>query len=141
MTTHRNDVGVGSDLGVESGPGQEPLDVLRERLGRLRRFAGEPSLQEISRRTKDTQRDQGPISHPTVATVLRCAKTPSWGRLEVVVEALAGDVEEFRLLWVAARDADDERTDPPANTASPTPPGVPSPVPGRPWFPPASPPP
>jgi len=47
------------------------------------------------------------ISHATVHAVLRCTKTPRWGQLELVVEALGGDVEEFLKLWISVRDAED----------------------------------
>ena len=79
------------------------LAVLRSRLQRLHRHNGEPSTREISRRTDRA------ISHTTVSLVLRCAKNPRWGQLELVVEALGGDAEEFRPLWVAVCDAVDPR--------------------------------
>lgn len=81
----------------------DPLAVLRSRLQRLHRRDGEPSTREISRRTDRA------ISHTTVSLVLRCAKNPRWGQLELVVEALNGAIEEFRPLWVAVCDAADPR--------------------------------
>ncbi|MGC5010132.1 hypothetical protein ACLQ2R_05150, partial [Streptosporangium sp. DT93] len=90
------------------------LDTLRARLQRLHRHSGKPSTREIARRA------QG-ISHTTVHGVLRCAKNPRWGQLELVVEALGGEVQEFKALWVAVLDAEDHQAtalipvdDPPA---------------------------
>jgi hypothetical protein len=80
----------------------DPLSQLRAQLQRLRRFTGEPSLREVSRRI-----GPGVLSHVTVGVVLRCERTPAWGNLELVVEALGGNPEEFRPLWIAARQAQD----------------------------------
>ncbi|WP_435133026.1 hypothetical protein [Actinacidiphila sp. bgisy144] len=74
------------------------LDALRYRLRRLHRDSGEPSFRVVSQRTEKA------ISHTTAGNVLRCDIPPGWGALELVVEALGGDVEEFRKLWVAVRD-------------------------------------
>jgi predicted ATPase len=87
-----------SDLPV-TAPASTELDVLRQHLQRLHRTAGEPSTREIAKRT------HGGISHTTVAAVLRCAKNPRWGQVELVVEALGGDTEVFRPWWIAAQDA------------------------------------
>jgi hypothetical protein len=43
------------------------------------------------------------LSHDTVHRVLVAARVPTWSALRLVVEALDGDVETFRALWVAAR--------------------------------------
>ena len=80
--------------------GRDPLAQLRYRLQRLHRHNGEPSSREISRRAGKV------ISHTTVSGVLRCERNPRWGQLEAVVEALAGDLDEFRRLWIAVRDAE-----------------------------------
>lgn len=77
----------------------DPHSELRHRLKRLHRDSGEPATRDIARRTGDA------ISHTTVASVLRGDRLPRWGQLELVVEALNGDREEFRRLWVATRDA------------------------------------
>jgi hypothetical protein len=45
------------------------------------------------------------LSHDTVHRVLTGPDLPRWGSLELVVEALHGDVETFRMLWVSARRA------------------------------------
>jgi len=78
------------------------LAELKERLQRLHRHSGEPSLREVARRTGRA------VSHTTVNQVLRGTGLPKWGPTELVVEALGGDPQEFRALWVAARDEQDE---------------------------------
>lgn len=65
------------------------------------REAGEPATRLIAHQTHNA------ISHTTVAAVLRGDRLPRWGQLELVIEVLNGDREEFRRLWVAARDAAD----------------------------------
>ncbi len=87
--------------GFEQHPVGDPLDHLRNRLQRLHRLRGEPSVRVLSKRTEHA------ITHSTVHAVLRCERTPRWGPLEVVVEALGGAVDEFLALWVAVRDAED----------------------------------
>jgi tetratricopeptide (TPR) repeat protein len=82
-------------------PSENPLDELRNRLQRLHRLRGEPSVRDLARGTGHA------ISHATVHMVLRCTKTPKWGALELVVEALDGGTDEFRRLWIAVRDAED----------------------------------
>ncbi|HYN93335.1 MAG TPA: ATP-binding protein [Pilimelia sp.] len=77
------------------------LDNLRDRLTQLHRERGEPSVRDLSRKTRHA------ISHTTVWTVIKCAKAPRWYHLELLVEALGGGTEEFRELWVAARNAED----------------------------------
>lgn len=78
------------------------LDMLLE-LYELHLLAGQPSMRMIARST-------GVLSHDTVHRVLTGPDLPQWGTLELVVEALDGDVAAFRGLWVAARRAmDNER--------------------------------
>ncbi|MFC9946700.1 hypothetical protein [Streptomyces pratensis] len=64
----------------------------------LHRRGGEPSFRTIAQRTAKA------ISHTTAGNVLRCDSAPGWGPLELVVEALGGDTDTFRTLWVAVRD-------------------------------------
>jgi class 3 adenylate cyclase len=90
-----------AEQGGPSLSGHDPIARLRTRLKRLYREAGEPSVREISKRTGRV------ISHTTVHVVLRCVKTPRWGQLELVVEALGGNADEFRSMWIAVRDAED----------------------------------
>jgi DNA-binding phage protein len=79
------------------------LDILLE-LYRLHLVAGEPSMRKLARST-------GVLSHDTVHRVLTGPALPQWGSLELVVEALNGDVEIFRALWVTARRAMDDDLD------------------------------
>lgn len=74
------------------------LQQLKYRLKRLHRESGEPSFRVVSQRTEKA------ISHTTVGNVLSCVVLPGWGPLELVVEALGGDLNEFRTLWIAVRD-------------------------------------
>jgi hypothetical protein len=87
--------------GYDHQPSSDPLSRLRNRLQRLHRLRGEPSVRELARRTEKA------ITHATVHMVLRCERTPKWGPLELVVEALGGSIEEYRQLWIAVRDAED----------------------------------
>lgn len=80
-------------LPEEPGPGHDVLVALRELFLR----AGEPSMRSIARTTA--------LSHDTVHRVLTSPELPRWGPLELVVEALHGDVETFRGLWISARRA------------------------------------
>lgn len=82
---------------IVPGPAGEILLELR----RLHLLAGEPSMRAIARSTCA-------ISHDTVHRVLTGPALPQWGPLELVVEALHGDVEAIQGLWVAARSAMDE---------------------------------
>ncbi|MEU6674366.1 hypothetical protein [Streptomyces sp. NPDC046853] len=78
-------------------PAGAALEQLRYRLALLHRQSGEPSYRVVAQRT-------GAISHMTAGNVLRCESAPAWGPLELVVEVLGGDPEEFRALWIAVRD-------------------------------------
>ncbi|MFB7171306.1 tetratricopeptide repeat protein [Streptomyces sp. NPDC056254] len=76
---------------------------LMRALQRLHRLSGEPSTRAIARRT------HGALSHTTVSQTLRGNQLASWRSVELVVGTLGGDVEEFRELWVAARDEQEDR--------------------------------
>ncbi|MEU8610905.1 XRE family transcriptional regulator, partial [Actinoplanes sp. NPDC048791] len=80
-----------------------PLRVLFDRLHELHHQAGWPSLRTMAREVG--------CSHATVAVVFAGPRAPRWGLLELVVEALGGDVEVFRNLWL---DATSETADPAA---------------------------
>ena len=67
---------------------------LVEALHRLHHRAGWPSLRVLAR--------QVGCSPTTVSAVFSMPRLPSWGVLELLVEAMGGDVEEFRALWVSA---------------------------------------
>src|SRR4051812_34255139 len=60
----------------------------------LHHRAGWPSLRVLAR--------EAGCSHTTVSAVFSSAKLPTWGVLELVVEALDGDVDELHQLWLAA---------------------------------------
>jgi signal transduction histidine kinase len=72
-----------------------PVTVLIDRLHELHLDAGAPSMREISRRTQV-------VNHSLVHASLRGPRVPKWGNLELIVEALGGDITEFRALWKAA---------------------------------------
>jgi hypothetical protein len=82
------------------GPFHDLLSELRD----LHLRAGEPSMRAIARATRA-------LSHDTVHRVLVGPALPRWGPLELVVEALGGDVERFRDLWLAARRAMEDKDD------------------------------
>ena len=67
---------------------------LSDALHDLHHRAGWPSLRRLAT-------DVG-CSHTTVSTVFSSAKLPSWGTLELVVESMHGDTEDFHQLWLAA---------------------------------------
>lgn len=73
-----------------------PCYDLRSELRDLHLRAGEPSMRAIAHATHA-------LSHDTVHRVLAGPGVPRWGPLELIVEALHGDVERFRVLWIAAR--------------------------------------
>lgn len=77
-----------------AGPCHDLLLALRD----LHLRAGEPSVRMIARSTSA-------LSHDTVHRVLTRPVLPGWGPLELVVEALGGEVDAFRLLWISARHA------------------------------------
>lgn len=75
---------------------------LFRQLHRLHRYAGEPSMRAIADATHNT------LSHTAVHMALTGSRgVPSWSILYAVVLALGGDVEDFRELWVLARDEED----------------------------------
>jgi tetratricopeptide (TPR) repeat protein len=67
---------------------------LVEALHDLHHRAGRPSLRSLANHVG--------CSPTTVSSVFSSPRLPTWGVLELVVEALGGDVEEFRPLWLAA---------------------------------------
>ena len=75
------------------GTGRDLVEALHD----LHHRAGRPSLRTIAA--------QVGCSPTTVSAVFSSNRLPTWGVLELVVEALDGDVERFRALWLAA-DAD-----------------------------------
>ena len=72
------------------GPHRELVDALHT----LHHRAGWPSLRRLAG-------DAG-VSHTTVSKTFSSQALPSWGTLELLVEAMGGDVAEFHDLWLAA---------------------------------------
>ncbi|MCY4727087.1 AAA family ATPase [Nocardioides sp. STR2] len=72
------------------GPHRELVDALHD----LHHRAGWPSLRTLATRTG--------ISHTTVSKALSSPVLPSWGTVELLVEAMGGDVDQARELWLAA---------------------------------------
>lgn len=81
---------------VRAEDAQVLLDALRE----LYRRAGSPSTRMLAARI--TQAGVA-VSHSTVHDALSGKRAVSWHRTEALVEALGGDVEAFRALWMTAR--------------------------------------
>src|SRR4051812_10645632 len=83
-------------MGVLARP-EVPSGAPRDLVGALHALhheAGWPSLRALAR--------EAGCSHTTVAAVFSSPKLPSWGVSELVVEAMGGDIAEFRRLWLAA---------------------------------------
>ena len=72
------------------GPHRDLVDKLHG----LHHHAGWPSLRVLARAAA--------CSPTTVSAVFSSPRLPSWGLLELLVEAMDGDVEAFRALWQAA---------------------------------------
>ena len=70
------------------GPQRDLNDALHE----LHHRAGWPSLR--------TMASHAGCSHTTVSGVFSAPRIPSWGILELLVEAMNGDVEQFHHLWL-----------------------------------------
>lgn len=75
---------------VPPGPRRELSDALHH----LHHRAGWPSLRALAH--------QAGCSHTTVSGVFSSPRLPSWGVLELLVEAMDGDTAIFRDLWLAA---------------------------------------
>jgi len=72
--------------------------ALVDALHALHHEAGWPSLRWLAR--------EAGFSHTTVSTVFSSPRLPSWGVLELLVEAMDGDVGEFHDLWLTASSVD-----------------------------------
>jgi hypothetical protein len=75
---------------LPSGAHRDLVDALHD----LHHRAGWPSLRTLAR-------DTG-VSHTTVSKVMSAPALPSWGTLELLVEAMDGDAAVFHELWLAA---------------------------------------
>lgn len=74
------------------------FDQLRE----VHVAAGAPSTRALA--ASIMEGGGGKVSHTTVHGVLSGTIAPSWPVLEQVVNALGGDIERFRQLWIAANE-------------------------------------
>jgi hypothetical protein len=72
------------------GPHRDLVGALHD----LHHRAGWPSLRTLAKAAG--------CSHTTVSTVFSSPRLPTWGVLELLVEAMDGQVAEFRTLWLAA---------------------------------------
>jgi tetratricopeptide (TPR) repeat protein len=75
---------------VAPGPHRELVDALHD----LHHHAGWPSLRRLAGHIG--------VSHTTVSKVFSSPSVPTWGTLELLVEAMGGDVARFRDLWLTA---------------------------------------
>lgn len=75
---------------IAPGPHSALVDALHD----LHHRAGWPSLRALAR-------DAG-CSHTTVSHAMSTTRLPTWGIVEVLVEAMHGDVGAFHDLWLAA---------------------------------------
>lgn len=67
---------------------------LNDALHELHHQAGWPSLRVLAR--------EAGCSHTTISSVFSAPRLPAWGVIEVLVEAMRGDVNHFRDLWLRA---------------------------------------
>ena len=75
---------------IATGPQLELVDALHN----LHHRAGWPSLRTLAR--------EAGCSHTTVSSAFSSPRLPRWGVLELLVEAMGGDIGSFRDLWLAA---------------------------------------
>ena len=75
---------------VPPGPRRDLVAALHA----LHHRAGWPSLRTLAQ--------EAGCSHTTVSAVFSSSRLPSWGLLELLVEAMDGDVTHVRELWIAA---------------------------------------
>ena len=71
-----------------------PSRALNDALHDLHHHAGWPSLRALARETG--------VSHTTVSKAFSQPAVPTWGTIELLVEAMDGDVLAFRDLWLTA---------------------------------------
>jgi hypothetical protein len=85
---------------VAPGPHRELVLALHD----LHRRAGWPSLRTLARAAG--------CSHTTVSSVFSSTRLPAWGLVELLGEAMQGDVAELRALWLAASEGSAARHPP-----------------------------
>ena len=83
---------------VPPGPRRDLVDALHA----LHHAAGWPSLRVLAR--------EAGCSRTTVSRVFSEPRLPSWGVLELLVEAMGGDTTRFHDLWLAASTPDATRS-------------------------------
>ena len=71
------------------GPQRDLVDALHD----LHHRAGWPSLRTLAKAAG--------CSHTTVSTTFSSTRLPSWGLVELLVEAMGGDVQDFRAMWLS----------------------------------------
>ena len=81
---------------LAAGPHRDLVDALHA----LHHRAGWPSLRTLARAAG--------VSHTTVSKVFSTPTLPSWGTLEVLVDAMGGDTDHFHQLWLEATAHPDE---------------------------------
>ena len=79
---------------LATGPHRELIDALHS----LHHQAGWPSLRHLA--------DQTGVSHTTVSKAMSSPVLPPWGTVELLVEALGGDVPSAHELWLLASSPD-----------------------------------
>ena len=75
---------------IPPGPQRDLVTALHE----LHHRAGWPSLRTLAR--------EAGCSHTTVSNIFSSPRLPSWGALELLVEAMNGDTAVFHQLWLAS---------------------------------------
>ena len=78
---------------LPSGPHRDFVEALHE----LHHQAGWPSLRTLAAEVG--------CSHTTVSHVFSSTRVPAWGTVELLVEAMRGDVARLRRLWLGASSA------------------------------------
>jgi tetratricopeptide (TPR) repeat protein len=81
------------------GAQRDLVDALHD----LHHRAGWPSLRTLAK--------SAGCSHTTVSGTFSSPRLPSWGVVELLVEAMSGDVADFHHLWLQASARDGERAD------------------------------
>ncbi len=103
-----------------------PVTDLFDRLHRIHMEAGLPSVREIEVKIRG-RRGHSLISRSTIHNIFRGPHVPRWNFLELVVEALHGDIAEVRVLWQAAQQ-DESATGTPAISVPATRPPIADPI-------------
>jgi hypothetical protein len=89
----------GAEVHIETHQERQFFRALRE----LHRKTGQPSSRSLAAKI-------GGMSHTTIASALRGPKVPTWPVVVRLVEALDGDLESIRELWIEAREPLEIRT-------------------------------